>query len=197
MAKTDIEKDVQILQMDVWFRTPEANASVYRQTGLRGADRHEMVSTCYIAGPPFFCTLQLHDTQTCIFSQVCLLTRLLPLVLPCAHRSRERDACPLLSLPLLPSSSILLLSHRQTNPSLLCLSIYFILALSLAAVWLSPPLLSSLQFAYVLSSSYLSFSGCLSASASLVLSSLHREKSSAPSILFPSYGRTIFLSFWA
>ena len=49
-------KDVLCLQMGVWFRPAEANANVCRQTGLRGADRREMVSTCYTAGPPLFFT---------------------------------------------------------------------------------------------------------------------------------------------
>lgn len=38
--------------MGLQFRSVDANVNVCRQTGLRGADRREMASTCYIAGPP-------------------------------------------------------------------------------------------------------------------------------------------------
>lgn len=86
-----------------------------RQTGLRGADRREMASTCYIAGAPLLSTPQLHDTHTHTHIIRCVCSRVLcPQSRPVLPEAQERDGCPLFSLPL--SSSIPLLTH--TNPSI-------------------------------------------------------------------------------
>lgn len=68
-----------------WGSRPvEANVNACRQTGLRGADRREMASTCYIAGPPLLSTPQLHDTQThtWIYTLACVCVRVCPCPLP-------------------------------------------------------------------------------------------------------------------
>lgn len=169
--------------MGVWCRPVEANVNACVQTGLRGADRREMASTCYIAGP--LLSPKLHDTHTQMYTLVWNCVGVcpcpLPPVLSSAHGGRKRDGCPLFSLPLLLSSSIQLLSHSLLFPHLsfdffrhhlFCCSLLFSLHLS------------SSQLAYAHSSSSLSLSGCLSASASLLLISVPREETPAPSILF-------------
>lgn len=71
-VKSQIKKDVQWLQMGVWFRPAETNVNVCRQTGLRGADRREMVSTCYMPGLLSFLPHSwMTHTQTWAYSLVC------------------------------------------------------------------------------------------------------------------------------
>lgn len=173
-----------------------------RQTGLRGADRREMASTCYIAGPPLLSTPQLHDTHTHThkFTLSCVSVWVLPMpsVLSCAPGGRERDGCPFFSLPLLLSSSILLLTHTRSS-ILPCSPLLLSFDLSPPRYLFSCSLLFSLhlsssQLAYALSSSSLSLSGCLSASTSLPLISLFREETPAPSILSRSLLLTPVLS---
>lgn len=79
-----------------------------RQTRLRRADRREMASTCYIAGPLLLSTPQLHDTLThthrLIYAGVCLsvcvfMSSALSLVL-CSRRQQEGwMSSPLLASP--------------------------------------------------------------------------------------------------
>lgn len=126
----------------------------------------------------------------------CLCGRLCPLpsALSCARGGRQRDGCPLFSLPLLLSSLILLLSHTQTYPALLSSPLH-----------LSLPHYLPLQFALFIASLILSVSICsllillislrlsFRLSASLALISLLREETPAPSVLFlsPSYAHAI------
>lgn len=177
------KKDVEWLQMVVWFRPAEANVTVCRQTGLRGADNREMASTCYIAGRRVSFTPQLHDTHLlheCV--SVCWLVSPAFSLVRCTWRQRGMDvlSSPCLSVshlrsrrlvthkPILPSSP---LSFDLSFPRyLFCCSLLFSLHLS------------SSQLAYALSSLPLSLAGCLSASACLALISLLGEDSLAPSI---------------
>lgn len=77
-----------------WGSRPvEANVNACRQTGLRGADRREMASTCYIAGPPLLSTPQLHDTQT--------------------HMDLHTSLCLCACLPVSSALSLVLCSRRQ------------------------------------------------------------------------------------
>lgn len=154
------------------------------QTGLRGTDRREMASTCYIAGP--LLSPKLHDTHTHKSTHLCASVWVFAHVL-CpqsrpVHTEVERGMDVLFfSLPLLLSSSIWLLSHTLLSPHLsfnLSLLHYLFRRSLLFSLHLS-----SSQLAYALSSSSLSLSGCLSASASLALIPLLREETCAPSIL--------------
>lgn len=113
----------------------------------------------------------------CVCAGVCSCP--LNSVLSCVPGGSERDGCPLFSLPLLLSSSILLLSHTRKR-ILPCSPLLFSFDLSLPRYLFCCSLLfsahlSSSQLAYALSSSSLSLSGCLSASASLALISLLRR----------------------
>lgn len=124
-------------------RPVEANVNMCRQKELRGADRREMASTCYIAGPPpslpHSCMTHMHvNLHAGVYLCGCLAVCPLPSVLSCASGGRQRDGCPLFSLPLVLSSSILLLSHTREcilpcSP-LVFLSIYLSLIISFAAV---------------------------------------------------------------
>lgn len=67
--------------MGMRCRPVEANVNACRQTGLRGADRREMASTCYIAGPPLLSTPQLHDTHTYKSTHQCVSVRVFARVL--------------------------------------------------------------------------------------------------------------------
>lgn len=104
--------------MVVWFRPAEANATVCRQTGLRGADKREMASTCYIAGRRVSFTPQLHDTHLlheCV--SVCWLASSAFSLVRCTWRQRAMDA---LSSPCLSVShlrSCRLVTHKPNLPS--------------------------------------------------------------------------------
>lgn len=129
--------------MGMRCRPVEANVNMCRQKELRGADKREMASTCYIAGPPpslpHSCMTHTHvNLHAGVYLRGCLLVCPLPSVLSCASGGWQRDGYRLFSLPLVLSSSILLLSHTRKcflpcSP-LLFLSIYLSLIISFAAV---------------------------------------------------------------
>lgn len=194
IVKMENKEDVEWLQMGMWFRPAETNGNVCRQTGLRGADRREMVSTCYMAGPPLLFTLQLHDTHRHGSTHQCVcLLQFSALSRGLHTRGRERGGCPLFSLPLLLSSSILLLSHTHIPSSLSFLS-------SLPRYLSGWSLLFSLHLS---SSQHMLFpqptylSGCLSASAStLLISPLGGKTLLPPAATAHPHGHAIFSFFW-
>lgn len=140
-----------------------------RQKELRGADRREMASTCYIAGPPpslpHSCMTHMHvNLHAGVYLCGCLAVCPLPSVLSCASGGRQRDGCPLLSSPCLSSShlqSCFLVTHANvSSPALLSSFFQFI----------SPSLSLSLQFVLFVASLILSVSIC----ALLILLISHR-----------------------
>lgn len=132
-----------------------------RQTGLRGADRREMASTCYIAGPPLLSTPQLHDTHTHINSHSCvclcvcvgvahvLCPQSCPVLLE-AERERWMSFLLLASPPLIFDPAAY--SHTLKYPTLLSPPPFF--------RFISPSLSLSLQFALFIASLILSVSIC-------------------------------------
>lgn len=107
----------------------EANVNACRQIGLRGADRREMASTCYIAGIPALFTPQLHDTHAYVnlHASVYLpVSSALSFVL-CSCRLAEGQMSSLLlaSHPLIFNAFE---SHTQIYPSLLCPFVFLFVA---------------------------------------------------------------------
>lgn len=158
-----------------------------RQTGLRGADRREMASTCYIAGASLLSTPQLHDTHTHAYVCVCVpVSSALSLVL-CSRRLREGWMSSLLlaSPPLIFNPAAY--SHKPKHPTFdVSLPRYLFRCSLLFSLHLS-----SSQLAYAPSSSSLSLSGCLSASASLALLSAQLRDSCPQHFLSLSSARAL------
>lgn len=94
-------------------------------------------------------------------------------------QGKERDGCPLFSLPLLLSFLILLLSHMQTYP-LSPLSFPFIFPSSSPWLHLALFVASFIFLLSVRSLPLLSFSGCLSASACMLADLSARRGCSYP-----------------
>lgn len=118
--------------MGVSCRPVEANVNTCGQTGLRGADRREMASTCCIAGPLLPSSPQLHDTHINLHTCVCVCPCPLPSALSWAlWRHRGMDA---LSSPC-PSSPDFRSCCLVPPFSLLVFSIYLSLTISCAAVF--------------------------------------------------------------
>lgn len=165
--------------MGIRCKPEEANVNVCRQIGLRGADRREMASTCYIAGLPALSTPQLRDTNThthvnlhgSVYLCGCLpVSSALSFVL-CSWRPAEGRMSSLLLAscpPIFDPTSHANVSY-PTLPSFVFL-------------FVAPSRSLSQQFVLFIASLIL-YVSYVSSSTSLVLISLHREKTPAPSIL--------------